>query len=244
MFAIEPSAGGAFGGGLADQGIEVGARFGRQPLAVLEQCPTQSFEAGIASLFKPPGLIEGSRGVGDDMEFVEGDARPGQVVGDTPDKGRRHIDAHCGDLLGLRFVSGQVLSKAGDGRGVAPFGHEHHLAFVCIGGNGQIIVAAPAGGLVDCHCDHLRQVDLGHGEIDIVRADRMHAVPGFTDQLGNRGKGHLLGHGQHQRLEQQREAGELAKPVGLDPDDPPVGQLDPRGSDLEVAFVLEEVEVP
>jgi hypothetical protein len=26
-------------------------------------------------------------------------------------------------------------------------------------------------------------------------------------------------------------------------DDPPVGQLDPRGSDLEVAFVLKEVEV-
>src|ERR1700740_1551829 len=29
----------------------------------------------------------------------------------------------------------------------------------------------------------------------------------------------------------------------FDLDDPPVGQLDPRGSDLEVAFVLEEVEV-
>jgi hypothetical protein len=28
-----------------------------------------------------------------------------------------------------------------------------------------------------------------------------------------------------------------------DLDDPPVGQLDPRGSDLEVALVLEEVEV-
>jgi hypothetical protein len=39
------------------------------------------------------------------------------VVGDTPDKGRRHVDAHGGDLLGPRFVSGQVLGKAGDGRG-------------------------------------------------------------------------------------------------------------------------------
>ena len=34
-FPIEAGAGGAFGGGVADQGIEVGARFGRQPLAVL-----------------------------------------------------------------------------------------------------------------------------------------------------------------------------------------------------------------
>ena len=131
-FAVEPGAGGAFGGGVADQGIEVGARFGRQPLTVLEQCPAQTFEAGIAALFKPPGLIEGGRGVGDDMEFIKGDARLGQVVGDAPDEGRRHVDAHCGDLLGSRFVRGHVLGKAGDGRGVASLGREHHLAFVSI----------------------------------------------------------------------------------------------------------------
>ena len=63
----------------------------------------------------------------------------------------------------------------------------------------------------------------------------MHAVPGLVDQPGDRGKGHLLGQGQHQRLEQQGEAGQLAEPVGLDLDDPPVGQLNPGGSDLEVA---------
>ena len=73
---------------MADQGIEIGVRFSGQPLAVLEQCPAQAFEAGIAPLFKPPGLIEGGRGVGDDMEFVKGDARLRQVVGDTADEGR------------------------------------------------------------------------------------------------------------------------------------------------------------
>jgi hypothetical protein len=36
----------------------------------------------------------------------------------------------------------------------------------------------------------------------------------------------------------------LPKPAGLELDDPLVGQLGPRGFDLEVAFVLEEVEVP
>jgi hypothetical protein len=81
--------------------------------------------------------------MGDDMEFVEGYARSRQVVGDTPDKGRRHVDTHCGDLLGPRLVGGQVLGKAGDGRGVASLGHEHHLAFVGVGRDGQIIVAAP-----------------------------------------------------------------------------------------------------
>jgi hypothetical protein len=242
-FAVEPGTGGAFGGGLADQGIEVEAGFGGQPLSVLKQCPAQSFEAGIAPLFKPPGLVEGGRGVGDDMEFVEGDACSRQVVSDTPDERRRHVDARGDDLRGRRFVRGQVLGKAGDRRGVASLGHEYHLAFGGIAGNGQTIVAAPAGGLVDPHRADCRQVGLSHGEIDIARTDRMHAVLGLVDQSGDRGKRHLLGQGQHQRLEQQGEAGELAKPVGFDLDDPPVGQLDPRSSDLEVAFVLKEVEV-
>ena len=72
----------------------------------------------------------------------------------------------------------------------------------------------------------------------------MHTVPGFVDQPGHGGKGHLLRHRQHQRLEQQGEAGQLAEPVGLDLHDPPVGQLHPRGPHLQVAFVLEEIEVP
>jgi leucyl-tRNA synthetase len=84
----------------------VGARFHRQPLAVLEQGPAQSFEAGIGPLFQPPGLIEGGRGMSDDMEFVEGDARLWQMIGHPADEGRRHVDAHCSDLLGTRFVGG------------------------------------------------------------------------------------------------------------------------------------------
>jgi hypothetical protein len=49
--------------------------------------------------------------MGDDMEFIQGDARLWQVIGHPADEGRRHVDAHCGDLLGLRFVRGQVLDK-------------------------------------------------------------------------------------------------------------------------------------
>jgi hypothetical protein len=137
-----------------------------------------------------------------------------------------------------------MLGKASDRRRVSPFGHKQDPAFDGIGGDGQIIVAAPAGGLIDRHRDHPREIGLGHDEIDITGTDDMHTVSGLIGQRGDRGKAHLLGHGQHQRLEQQGEAGELAKPVGFDLDDPPVGQLDPRGSDLKVAFVLEEGEVP
>jgi hypothetical protein len=72
----------------------------------------------------------------------------------------------------------------------------------------------------------------------------VHAVPGFIDQSGDRGKGHLLRHRQHQRLEPQGEAGQFAEPVGLDLHDPPIGQLHPWGADLQEAVVLEEIEVP
>ena len=66
--------------------------------------------------------------MGDDMEFVEGDTYLGQMVGDTADEGRRHVDADRGDLLGPRFMGGQVFGKAGDGLGVGPFRDEHHPA--------------------------------------------------------------------------------------------------------------------
>src|SRR6516164_245782 len=56
----------------------------------------------------------------------------------------------------------------------------------------------------------------------------MQAVPGLVDQPGDRGQGHLLRQGQHQCLEQWREAGELAGTVRLNLDNPPFEQLHPR----------------
>jgi hypothetical protein len=54
----------------------------------------------------------------------------------------------------------------------------------------------------------------------------------------------LLGEHQHQRLEQQGEAGELTDPVGLDQRHLAVRQLDPWYPHFEIAFMLKEVEVP
>ena len=56
----------------------------------------------------------------------------------------------------------------------------------------------------------------------------MQAVSGLVDQPGDRGQGHLLRQGQHQCLEQWREAGELAGTVRLNLDNPPFEQLHPR----------------
>ena len=143
MLAIEPGARGAFACCLGDQGVEIGPAFGGQAVTILEQCPAQSLEAGVGALFEAPGLIDGGGRVGDDVELVEGDAGVGQMLADALDEGGRHVDAHRADLLGCSVVLGQVFGEAGDSLGVLPLGDEHHLALFGVGGNGQVIVAAP-----------------------------------------------------------------------------------------------------
>ena len=140
VLAVEPGASGALAGRLGDQAVEIGARFGGQAITVLEQCPAQSFEAGVVALLETPGLVEGGGGVRDDMKFVEGDARLGQVVGDPFDEGRGHVDADRADMRRPRVVFGQVVGEAGDGRGIAALGDEHGLAFGGVGGDGQVMM--------------------------------------------------------------------------------------------------------
>jgi len=72
----------------------------------------------------------------------------------------------------------------------------------------------------------------------------MHPMPAFADRARHRSKGHLLGEQQHQRFEQQGEASKLTDPVGLDQRHLAVRQLHPRHPYFEIAFMLEEVEVP
>jgi hypothetical protein len=109
----------------------------------LSSVQRQSFEAGIAALFTAPGLVEGGRGMGEDREFIKGDARPGQGSATPPMK--------AGDMSMLTVVIGsggalwaaRCSAKSGDGRGLAPLGEEHDLAFGGLGRDGQIVVAAP-----------------------------------------------------------------------------------------------------
>ena len=49
------------------------------------------------------------------------------------------------------------------------------------------------------------------------------SVPALANQPGYGGKRHLAAQGQNQRLEQEREAGELSGPAGLDQNHPPIG---------------------
>ena len=203
LLAVEPGAGGALGGGLRDESIEVRALAFRETLAILEQRPAQAFEAGIGLLLAAAGLVHGLGGMGHDMEFVEGYAGVGQMFRHAFDEGLGHIDADAGDLLRRALVFAQELAEPADGLGVAAFGDEHHFVRFGIGGKGQVVVAAPAGGLIDGQHGELGQVRLGQRQFHIALADGLNPVPALANQAGDGGERHLAAHGQDQRLEQQ-----------------------------------------
>ena len=68
-------------------------------------------------------------------------------------------------------------------------------------------------------------------------------MPALSNQPGDSGERHLTAHGKDQGLEQQREAGELSRPAGLDQDHPAIGKLEPWRAYFEIAFMLEKVEM-
>ena len=78
-----------------------------------------------------------------DVEFVEDDARLWQMIGHPADEGRRHVDAHGGDLIGPRFVRSQVFGKGGDGRGSRPSVTNTILRSAASAAMVKIVVAAP-----------------------------------------------------------------------------------------------------
>jgi hypothetical protein len=183
--------------------------------------------------------------MGNDMELIEGDAGIGQMFCHTFDESWRHIHANAGDLSGRSLVFAQKLAELFHRFGVTAFGDEHHFVHFGIGGKHQIIVAAPAGSLVDGQHSEAGQVRLGQGEVHVAAAYRLNPMPGLANQTGDSGERHLAAHSQNQGLKQQREARELARPIiGLDENNPAIGKLDPRRPHVEVTFMLEKIEMP
>jgi hypothetical protein len=127
LFAIESGAGGALGGELDDEAIEVAGLVGGEFAFVLEQGPAQTFERWIGPLLDAPHLVHGLARMSDHMELVEGDRGLGQMVSDAFDEGWRHVDAGRGDVVRRAVAGAQMLDKAGDVVGAAAFADETTL---------------------------------------------------------------------------------------------------------------------
>ena len=62
------------------------------------------------------------------------------------------------DGVGIAAMGGQIIGEGGDGLGVLALGGEHDAGLVDVDEQRDVVVAAPGGGLVDCHSRHRRVV--------------------------------------------------------------------------------------
>ena len=104
-------------------------------------------------------------------------------------------------------------------------------------------MTARPGCLVDGQLPDFSQVTCGDGEIHITLADRHDSVDRQSGNARHAAKRHLQRQHQHQGLEQEREARQLAGPIGPNLPDAAIGQLDARYPHVEKALVLEEIEM-
>ncbi len=248
ILAVLPGACGAGRGHLGEQLIELRALCGAERGAILQQHPALALEARVELLLDAAHLVDGLRGMGDDVELVEGDLGIGQMLADSADEGRGHVDTDRLDLGGLAVMSAQVRLECLDGGRILALGHEDHppprRIGVRIGEERHVLVTLGAGGLIECHPPHLTEVSRTHRLVHVPLAQRHDPVDRqSTDARGPR-EGRLTCQQQHERLEQQREPGELAAPGRGDLHDLAVGQLHPGNPHFELALVLEEVQVP
>lgn len=71
LFTVQPGSRSTLGCDMSDQRIQIGGLTDRQPAPVLEQRPTHPFQIGIGLLLGTAHLVHRSRGMGDDVEFVD-----------------------------------------------------------------------------------------------------------------------------------------------------------------------------
>jgi len=148
------------------------------------------------------------------------------------------------DGINIRTMDPEIVSQPPDRFSLTAFGDEQHGTALGVGGQGDIVVAAGARGLVDGQAGDLGEVGLGQREIDIAPAHRRHPMPALAGETCHRRKRHLARQHQHQCLKEQREARELPGPARLDLAHRATRQLHAGYADLQVALVLEEIEVP
>src|SRR5487761_1180048 len=178
------------------------------------------------------------------MKLIEGDACIGEMIGYPANKRGRHVDAGRLDLLGCSIMLAQVRRKGANGRSVFSRRHEDHTALDQISHQRQVVVPSPARGFIDRYRRELREIGFVERELHIALANRVDFVPREVDHPGNRREWHLLAEHQHERFEEQGEAFKLADPFRLDQTYAAVRQANTRQAYLQIAFVLEEVQVP
>ena len=243
LLTVQPGSRSPQAGQLREQSVQFSSCLAVEVTGIAQQLPAHALQVGVVLLLSPPGQVDGPRGLGDNVELVEGDLGTREMVSNAFDEGLRHVDAARLDSFRLPAMLGEELGQLPDSGRILALGHEDHGPLFGVGGNHQVVMATCPGSLIDGQLANLRKITLGNRKIDIALADRHDSVNRQSGHTGHAPEGHLLGQQQHQGLEQQGEARQLPRPFRLDLADASIRQLDPWHADLQKALVLEEVEV-
>src|SRR5512145_1720267 len=154
---------------------ELSGLAGGEMRLVLEPEIAGALELGALLALGAAHLVEGVVDELDGVELVEGDLGLGEVVGDALDEGGAHVDAHLLDAGGIAVVSFEIVGELSHGSGVAAVGDVEHAAAIDIDEQGDVVVAAACGGLVDGDALDLGVVGALASLLDPVVEDAPHA---------------------------------------------------------------------
>ena len=122
------------------------------------------------------------------------------------------MSTHTWLICWVALVGFEVVDEGGDGVGVLAVGDVDDAALIDVDEQGDVVVAAAGGGLVDRHAAQLGKVHAGDGGIDVVVDDAPQAGVVLAEEAGDGGDRHVGDERHGERLEQQGEAGAGARP--------------------------------
>ena len=193
--------------------------------------------------FLAADFIDGVVDEADDVVLVEGEGGVRKMVADAFDESFRHIDADLGNGLGISLMGLEVLGEGGDGGGIFAGSDEQDFSLVQIDEEGNVILAAAGGGLIDADLSDGRMVGFATRRIHVMIDDAPHAGVVFTDQSRDSQDGHGLGELDNEGFKQQGEAAFGPGPRDGDAVDAAEGTFDAGRAGMEIRLVLEEVQV-
>ncbi len=177
------------------------------------------------------------------MKLVERDFGIRQMLCDTLDKSRAHVDAHIGDLRRIATVLDQIIGKRGDGCGIAAFGDVNDAGLVDIDEQRDIIVAAPGCGFINRDAGDVGGIDARAGFFDIMVDYPPQPGVVFAHQAFGGFDRHGGDHGHDQCLEQERKTAAVARPRHADFAHATSLAFHPRDAGVQIGLMLEEIQM-
>ena len=239
---------GAGRGHVGERYIELSALRGAEWGTTLQQRPVLAREARAELLLVTARLDHGVRTMGDDVEFPVGDLSMGQMLADCADEARRHGETDRHNLGRLAVMGSQIGFERVDGGGVRALGYEYHWLpgwiLVRIGEECHILVTLGSGGLIERYPPQFAEVGRTERLVHVQLAQRLDPKHGQPGDARCPGEGRLARQQQYECFELQREPAQLATPDRGHLRDLNLGRLHPGTPHLELALVLEEVQVP